>query len=725
MARTFVGLDVGHHTVRAVALRREGRSYAIVAHAEVPRLDEEGTPRPLRAVVKDIQTKVPLGNSPVVSISDLDTLVRYVGTIPLPPDRLQRLLRLELLQAIEASELAADSFPVPLASDELIHCCILTHPTRAHEAILDLKAVGIGDPILHAASAAVYNITVPLPPVQDEEMALLVDIGSARTNVVLFGDRRLLACRQLTIGGDTFTEALSGGDSKAIRVAEQQKIAGEGSASPLAANGAGIGRTAIRAATTTESPTGTPKTTATTSAAHNEFELDLDADPTGGLQLDDGDDQPISASLNAPSITAPSLDLDTSVVPPLDLDQAPSARTTSFPFETLESVTVTVPGVATQQIASRVLGPELTKVAESLYGQLASSLAWFRTQIHARQLNVTKVILTGGGASLDGLEAYLERRFSMPVKRFDPCDALTGKAPDRPHVFATAIGLAIAAANTIPGTVCLDLTPDSLQIKRLWRSRLIWPYVAAASVLFAAVLASWTMLNNQEVAQANIESYAEFQTDHDKLKKQLDDLQREREGLSEDLRAIAGRIFAGRDLLFTIRALKEQTDNSKELWITTLETVEVGKDSGVSNPAEATRGMISLRPTITQTTGGRRDTVIDRGAIDVSALVKFDDKKTDIELNNFFETYKAALDAWKPDANGTKLFRDSRVLQHIIHHGEVKSQVKNTASPRAPKTPTDTLIESGRFPFKIRFFFQPTELSAITSNQKTVEIGKP
>ncbi len=721
MARTFVGLDVGHHTVRAVALRREGRSYAIVAHAEIPRLDEDGTPRPLRAVVKDIQKQVPLGHSPVVSISDLDTLVRYVGTIPLPPDRLQRLLRLELLQAIEASELAADSFPVPLASDELIHCCILTHPTRAHEAILDLTAVGIGDPILHAASAAVYNITVPLPPVQDDEMALLVDIGSARTNVVLFGDRRLLACRQLAIGGDTFTEALSGGDSKAIGLAEQKKISGEDSASPITAVGAAIGRTAVRAPTTAEERATTPANT----VAQNKFELDLDADPTGGLQLEDDEHQLPNAVSNASSAAVPQLDLMMSDTLPSENNPAPSVGTTSFPFEALESVAVTERGFATQQIASRVLGPELTKVAESLYGQLASSLAWFRTQIHARQLNVTKVLLTGGGASLDGLEAYLERRFNMPVKRFDPCDALTGKAPDRPHVFATAIGLAIAAANTIPGTVRLDLTPDSLQIKRLWRSRLMWPYVAAASVLFAAVLAGWTMLNNQEVAQANIESYTEFQTHYDELKKQLDDLQQEREGLSEDLRAIAGRIFAGRDLLFTIRALKEQTDNSKELWITTLETVEVGKDSGVSNPADATRGMISLRPTNTQTTGGRRDTVIDRGAIDVTGLVKFDEKKTDIELNNFFETYKAALDAWKPDANGSKLFRDSRVVQHVIDHGEVKNQVKNTTSPRAPKTPTTTIVEAGRFPFKLRFFFQPTELSAITSNQKTVEIGKP
>ena len=131
MARTFVGLDIGHHTVRAVALRREGRAFAVSGFGEVRRRDAEGETRPLAVVIEELKRQVPLGHSPCVAHGDLVTLVKYVGTIPLPPDRLLRLLRLELMQAIESTELAADSFPVPLASDELIHCCVLTQPTHA------------------------------------------------------------------------------------------------------------------------------------------------------------------------------------------------------------------------------------------------------------------------------------------------------------------------------------------------------------------------------------------------------------------------------------------------------------------------------------------------------------------------------------------------------------------------------------------------------------------
>jgi Tfp pilus assembly PilM family ATPase len=680
MARASVGLDIGHHTVRAVALRRDGRSFAVVGHAQAQRRDEHGLERPLSAVLTEIRSAMPLGPSPCVAHGDLSTLVKYVGTIPLPPDRLQRLLRLELLQAIEASELAADSFPVPFASDELIHCCVLTQPTHAHEALRGLAAVGITPSALHVGVAAVYNATVPLPPVQDEELALLVDIGATTTSVALFGERRLLACRQLPIGGDAFSIALDGSEGPPTQAVEQRKITGEGSASAL---------TAIHRQPEGEEG-GLTLEDDHPAAAADDVPLVLDdgqhpGDPTGGLRLDGGGTT------------------DEPVVPARQV------------FDHATETHVAAPGNATQQLASRTLGPQLSRVAEHLYSQLASSLAWFRTQIHARQITIGKVLLTGGGAGLEGLEAYLERRFALPVRRYDPCDGLTGRAPDRPHEFATAIGLALAAADAIPGTVRLDLTPDSIQRQRLWRTRLVWPHIAAACLVLSAVLAGWTMLNDQWVAEANLESYDAFQRTHDELKAQLDALGREKEGLSEDLRSIAGRIYAGRDLLYTIRALKEQTGKSRELWITSLETVDIAGDSEVRDPSAATavRGLSPVRNTTGAKTT-RRDTAIDRGAVDVEGMVKFDAAPSDTALNRFFEDYKAAIASWQPGDDAPRLFRDDRVLQHVIAH---KEPVPGAVRPgtRTGRRPAPTGEEAGRFPFKLRFFFQNTQLAEVTA----------
>lgn len=692
MARVAVGLDIGHHTVRAVALRRDGRSFAITGFGEVSRRDADGESRPLAAVIAELKKQVPLGSSPCVAHGDLTTLVKYVSTIPLPPDRLQRLLRLELLQAIEADELAADSFPVPIDSDEMIHCCVLTQPAHAHDTLKALSAIGIEPSSLHAAQAAVYNATVPLPPVQDNELALLVDIGATTTSVALFGDRRLLACRQLPIGGDTFSAALIGGDGPATAAIEQRLKAGEGMASPFAE----LAPSTARAPAIGD--TGGLELADDDDAGDHDHPLTDDA-PL--VLADDHPEEPSPATASAEMRTADDV----------------AGMTSRLPFESFEIAdTVPAPGRTTQQIATRTLGPQLTKVAENLYGQLASSLAWFRTQTHAKQLTVKKVLLTGGASGLDGLETYLQRRFGMPVARFDPCDGLSGKTPERPYEFATAIGLAVAAADAIPGTCRLDLTPDGILRQRLWRTRLAWPYVAAACLVLSAVLAAWTMLNNQWVAQANLDAFATFQQRHDELKARLEALSKERDGLSEDLRAIAGRVYAGRDLLYTVRALKEQTKGSPELWITSLETVDIAGDAEVSDPKKATstgRGLSAGRSTPADNKNVRRDTSIDRGAVDVEGLVKFDNKKSDVEMNRFFEDYNVAIAKWTAGKDVTPLFRDDKVLMHMLQHSEPGKPVPGGRTTTRRTTPA---TEPGRFPFKLRFFFQSTRLDDITAD---------
>ena len=371
---------------------------------------------------------------------------------------------------------------------------------------------------------------------------------------------------------------------------------------------------------------------------------------------------------------------------------------------------VTAPGRATQQLAARTLGPELTRVAENLYSQLSSSLAWFRTQIHARQLTVKKILLTGGGSGQEGIEAYLQRRFALPVSRFDPCDGLTGKTPERPYEFATAIGLAVAAADAIPGTCRLDLTPDGVLRKRLWRTRLVWPYVAAACLVFSAVLAGWTMLSNQAVAQANLDTFAAFQQQHDQLKARLDALGKERDGLSEDLRSIAGRLYAGRDLLYTVRALKEQTKDSPELWITSLETVDIAGEGEVSDTKVANggvRGLTTGRSNPTDKKNARRDTAIDRGAVDVGGLVKFDAEKAFSEMDSFLERYKQAIAVWSVEPNATPIYREVRSLSGLIDRDQKR------AGTGARGRSKGTVDEQGRFPFTLRFFFQPTQMKDV------------
>lgn len=708
MTSTAIGLDIGHHSVRAVALRRAGRALTITGHAAVRRRDDEGQPRPLALVLAELDALLSLKGPLHAALGEVSTLVRYVSTIPLQPDRLQRLLRLELEQQMEGSELAADTFPVPLAGEELIHCCVMSQPTQIHAALGEMKALGITPRTLSFAPVAVYNATVPVPPVTDEhlELALLVDIGATTTGLSLFGERRLLACRQLSLGGDAFTQALiEAGGFESAR-AEAMKCSGAiargiTAQPPLASTAASAASPADDRPLVFEEASGPAVTV---------------ADPLADLFADDALNPPVASASAMSALDVPS---------PADLAASSGLRV----FGDESGPAVPGPGTATVSMDTLTLGPELMRVAENLYAQLASSLAWFKTQIHARNLAITKVYLVGGGAGLSGLDVYLQRRFNVPVERMDPCASFAGEQPARPWEYTAALGLAVGALSPVPGAIQLDLTPDGIQLQRLWRSELVWPWVAAASLLLAAVLAGWTMLNEQAADQASLDAYRFHSKTAEELRAQLDELEREKTGFEEDLRAIAGRIFAGRDLLYAVRALKEAPavageSKARELWLTRMETVGVGQDAEVreSSPAPTGTGRrMGATGAESARKSGRHDTAIDRGAIDITGLVKFDSAPTDTDLNAYFEAYKEWIAKWQPGKDAPLLFADVRVLEHVINHSKKDAVKTGRSQPRTTTTPE----EAGRFPFKLRYAFQPTTLSQITDERSTPSVRGP
>ena len=83
---------------------------------------------------------------------------------------------------------------------------------------------------------------------------------------------------------------------------------------------------------------------------------------------------------------------------PLSLDQPILAPTSDdLGFDAMLDAGLDLPGAQTMQIAGATLGPEMTRTAEGLYTQLASTVAWFRAQLQLDRPRIVKVLLCGGG----------------------------------------------------------------------------------------------------------------------------------------------------------------------------------------------------------------------------------------------------------------------------------------------------------------------------------------
>lgn len=678
-----IGLDIGQHAVRAVVCERGKAGWRMVAHASAPRQDAAGDPRPLAAVLAELDSRIGLSRG-VVSVADSarNLLVRYLPTVPLPPDRLVKLLRLELAQHVgESGELAADVYEVPLAGEEVIHGAVMAQPEQIRELIADLKRAGLTPKRIHVGAAALANATLATPVAHDQELVLLVDIGGASTRVALVGENgRLLAFRQLALGGDAFTQALADGRSLSLAQAEREKIhsgpAGEVGATP-----------SVAAAETVVDEAGDEEFLVIEDRAATDDGRATEALP--GF-LNESDD------LFAPSAPAPA---------PASVPSAAVPARSSQHLAFAEDDAPAAPGHQTMEFGGAALGPEMTRVAEQLYSQLASTITWFKAQLQNGRIAPERVALCGGGAALGGLDAYLARRFKLPVDRYDPCTGLAGDPPQPGHGYALALGLALSED---PLGVRLDLLPERDLIARAWRDRLVWPYVTAALLLVAAVLCGYALWYAQGRHADSLANLATYRAQHEALTTELKTLDEDRAALNDDLRTIASGIHFNRDLLYVVRMLKEQAPENKELWVTRLETLPPQFEKPAPGRRPALGGGTAPRPG-----APALESAIDRGAVEIEGRVKFDvDRKLDAdETNQFFHGYMKALNAALAGTSGQPLFdpEQTKVFLHWLYEDDVP------AKPGEVRSGARRRVADGSFPFGVRFVFRPTDLTQATA----------
>ena len=716
MARISIGLDIGHRHVRAVALaparRAEARAGArarVVALASVDRLASDGTPKPLAAALAEIETMLGKRGAMQAHFGDAQTLVRLVPTMALPPDKRQRLLRLELLQhADEAGDLAADAWEIAVPGEEILHGCVIGQSAQILAGLAEVARARLPAPAVSYAPAAIANCIAP-GQIESDQLALIVDIGSTTTGLTLMRDGSLLACRQVPIGGEAFTEALmvTGLDRRA---AEARKSPGEAPGE----RGAGSGERGADEAPKTQLAVAEPG--ATTLNLTDDSDALFADDPvpaqsakpepqpqpkttvpetidTLELVLED-DLLPVApAPVTAISVLTPPsarLELDDGDEPPIDAAEQVLAGGAPLPLPEAAPTTFNRPNLA----------PELLRTAEAFYGQLAASVLWFKTQLRLEKLAINHVWLVGGGAQLPGLDTYLARRFNTTVSLFDPFARLTVETPRTPAdapAWAAAVGLALSQPH-LGGAdaISLDVRPESLVRAEFRRRHQIWPYVAAAFLVATSACAGVVLWRQSAAQQETVAAYADWKAKRDDLTKQLAALDADKNALTEDLRAIAGRIYAGRDLLFAVRALKEQAERSQELWVTRLETQGIGRD-----PVDG--DALSSAPATTASKPGY-DSAIDRGAVLIRGKVKLDADKTRVGLDQFLKDWREALAAWKPAPDAPTLFLKQRMADWAI-------DLRPSAKPGA-KTQ-----DGGEFPFQVEFTFRPTQLDQITNVQ--------
>ncbi len=135
----------------------------------------------------------------------------------------------------------------------------------------------------------------------------------------------------------------------------------------------------------------------------------------------------------------------------------------------------------------------LRKVALQLVGMIRSAVLFCRAQTKMVDLDVRRVLLTGGGAALRGLDVFLAEQLGMPVERLSFLDGLDlSRLPPQQRKlleedeqgFSAAVGLALSAFRG--DLFFLSMLPEEVKRRRNFLERDVYVWIASVMLLLSA-----------------------------------------------------------------------------------------------------------------------------------------------------------------------------------------------------------------------------------------------
>jgi len=220
-SKSLIGLDIGSHSAKAVELTSQGGETFVsaVATTELPTGDEKTEVLANLIRSADFHTK-----RSVTAVSGKSVIVRYLTMPRMTDEELPKALEFEADKYIpfdmsdvikdcqrlsERGELGAD-----LEEDKMRVLLVAAKRNLVEDAVAAAQRVGLQAAVVDVDSFAIGNAFDLFrrfrPPGEHEsEVVALVDIGARKTSInILHGDQSCFT-REIYMGGNDFTQAVS------------------------------------------------------------------------------------------------------------------------------------------------------------------------------------------------------------------------------------------------------------------------------------------------------------------------------------------------------------------------------------------------------------------------------------------------------------------------------------------------------------------------------------
>jgi len=214
--RKVIGLDLGLKHFKAVRVKRSSKDFSI----------EDNTVKEITHL-RDLNKDMNIGPEEEISLGfDIDNLAIRRASIPfMPKEEIEEALRWELKEEIEFNiDTARIKFSILGEREEndskkIDLIAIVYREDNIEEKVNELKSFGLNIQDVFPVEFALTNYITNLNIVPSGEKVAIVDIGSVKTKISIIENGKLCFARDVSIGGDTITEAMTG-----VLVSDKGKI---------------------------------------------------------------------------------------------------------------------------------------------------------------------------------------------------------------------------------------------------------------------------------------------------------------------------------------------------------------------------------------------------------------------------------------------------------------------------------------------------------------------
>ena len=237
MAKQCIGLDIGSSSVKAVQLRRKGSGWALQAFGMqplVPQTIVDGTIMDQSAVadsIRQLWNRLRLKQKDVaIAIAGHSVIIKKIAVPQMTPEALAMNIRAEAEHHIpfgrDDVEIDYHVTNPSTASGQTEMLLVAAKKEVVNDYVQVVRDAGLIPQVVDVAAFASQNgfeVNYPLDP---RETVVLINIGAAISNINIVRSGVSLFTRDVTIGGNAYTEEIQKQLGIAADEAEAYKVGG-------------------------------------------------------------------------------------------------------------------------------------------------------------------------------------------------------------------------------------------------------------------------------------------------------------------------------------------------------------------------------------------------------------------------------------------------------------------------------------------------------------------